>query len=292
MQPKAKLAILAVAAMAALGAPVASASYVRVAHRGSTTYLADPGETNRLTVRFRKLAFNMVDPGAKVRANRRCRATGIHTAHCTPNRPHIGTGFLQVELRDGNDAVAIKRARRRGYTSVDAGEGNDVIRSSAAYTDKFGGPTATYAGGAGSDQIFTGRGSDSLDGGEGDDTLSAGAGDDEVFGEDSSYNGGNDRLDGGPGNDLLNGNVGDDVLLGGAGDDVLGGRGEPGDANADVDEGADTLEGGPGNDVISGLDDRHAVHDVIRCGPGNDRAVVDQLDDVASDCEQVERRQV
>ena len=291
MQPNAKLAILAVAALAAVGAPVASASYVRVAHRGSTRYIADVGETNRLTIRFRKLAFTMVDPGAKVSANRRCRATGAHTARCTPNRPEIGTGFLAVDLRDGDDSVTIKPARRRGDTSVDAGDGNDVIRSAAAFSDGLG-PTATYAGGDGSDRIFTGRGPDSLDGGAGGDTLAAGAGNDEVFGEDSGYRGGNDHLSGGPGDDLLNGSVGDDTEAGGAGDDVLGGRGEAGEADADIDEGADSFDGGPGDDVISGLDDRHAVHDVIRCGAGTDRAVVDQLDDVAADCEQVDRRQV
>src|SRR4051812_3449699 len=286
------LGILLAAGLIAFAAQAALGSYVRVAHRGSTKYLAGAGESNRLTVGYEKGAFAISDPGAEVTGNRRCHPTGPHTARCFPNRPHVGTQFLIVEVRDGDDVVTIKPARRGGQTNIDAGSGDDVITSAASFGRPTGFVTAYYNGGTGNDRISTGPSPDSIDGGPGTDTLQAGAGNDEVFGDDVGTDESGDYLDGGPGDDLLNGSAGDDLLSGGAGDDVLGGRGEPGEAEADVDEGSDTFDGGAGNDVISGLDDRHALRDVIACGPGNDRAVVDQLDEVAADCEQVERRQV
>jgi Ca2+-binding RTX toxin-like protein len=69
--------------------------------------------------------------------------------------------------------------------------------------------------------------------------------------------GGRDRLNGLSGGDCLNGN-----------------------------RGRDRLRGGPGDDVLRARDGRR---DVLDCGPGQDKAIVDRRDRVRH-CEAVERR--
>jgi Ca2+-binding RTX toxin-like protein len=75
------------------------------------------------------------------------------------------------------------------------------------------------------------------------------------------------------GNDTLLGGAGDDRLDGGAGNDVITGG-----------SGADTILGGPGSDTIYAAD---GERDIIDCGPGRDRAVVDSVD-VVKNCEVVQ----
>jgi len=115
-------------------------------------------------------------------------------------------------------------------------------------------------------------GPDLLRGGDDDDVLRGLAGNDRLFGGDDD-----DRLYGGPGNDLVSGGDDDDRLFGGAGADRLVG----GDDN-------DLMVGGAGADVLSARD---GERDTLRCGPGRDRALVDQKDRV-SGCEVVLRRTV
>lgn len=86
--------------------------------------------------------------------------------------------------------------------------------------------------------------------------------------------GGNDTLLGRGGNDTLLGGAGDDLLEGGSGNDVL--IGGPGD---------DRILGGPGSDTIVAND---GEKDVVDCGPGVDRAVVDAVDVVSASCEKVQ----
>jgi Ca2+-binding RTX toxin-like protein len=80
--------------------------------------------------------------------------------------------------------------------------------------------------------------------------LAGGGHDDVIFGL-----GGNDTLLGGAGDDRIYGGSGNDVITGGAG--------------------ADRLYGGRGSDTILAAD---GERDIIDCGPGNDRAVVDSVD--------------
>lgn len=91
------------------------------------------------------------------------------------------------------------------------------------------------------------------------DYLAGGAGDDVLLGR-----GGNDTLLGGAGNDLLDGGPGNDVLVGGTGND--------------------RILGGSGSDTVLAAD---GEKDVIDCGAGNDRAVVDAID-VTRNCESVQ----
>jgi hypothetical protein len=89
--------------------------------------------------------------------------------------------------------------------------------------------------------------------------LAGGGHDDVILG-----NGGNDTLLGGAGDDRINGGAGNDIINGGSG--------------------ADRLVGGPGSDTIKAAD---GERDVVDCGRGRDRAVVDSFDKT-TDCEVVE----
>jgi hypothetical protein len=77
-----------------------------------------------------------------------------------------------------------------------------------------------------------------------------------------------------PGGDRLTAASGGATVLGLDGDDCLKGS-----------RGRDVLRGGPGKDFIRAADGKR---DIVRCGPGRDRARVDSLDSVAG-CERVRR---
>jgi hypothetical protein len=81
--------------------------------------------------------------------------------------------------------------------------------------------------------------------------------------------------------DVILGLAGNDTLIGGAGDDHLDGG--PGNDILIGGPGADVLLGGPGSDTIYAAD---GERDVVDCGPGRDRAIVDAVDKVTN-CEVV-----
>jgi hypothetical protein len=94
------------------------------------------------------------------------------------------------------------------------------------------------------------------------------------------------------GSDRIRGSDGHDCLIGGAGNDTL--RGERGDDRITGGRGADTLLGGagvnayyagPGNDFVNSANGRV---ELVSCGSGQDRAIVDRRDRVSS-CERVTR---
>jgi Ca2+-binding RTX toxin-like protein len=177
-------------------------------------------------------------------------------------------------------------APRQGYSvTVDAlalRPGADEIQASA--TTLFGGAAVTAKaalrvttgkrcgltiratdsserGTAGGDRMLGTTGDDQLVARAGDDCLNGGRGDDLLAGGD-----GDDRADGGSGADMVAGDSGDDRLIGGPG--------------------RDRLQGGPGADRVNARD---GERDVVRCGPGRDRARVDAIDSVAG-CERATRR--
>jgi Ca2+-binding RTX toxin-like protein len=83
---------------------------------------------------------------------------------------------------------------------------------------------------------------------------------------------GHDSLNGANGDDCVRGNAGDDKVTGGGGSDLVHGG-----------TGTDVHQGGSGNDKLRSAD---GVRDVVNCGPGDDHASVDALDQV-KDCEKV-----
>ena len=78
-----------------------------------------------------------------------------------------------------------------------------------------------------------------------------------------------DHISGGGGNDTLVGLGGNDVMIAGPG--------------------RDALDGGSGNDRLS---TRDGERDTVRCGPGKDTVLADQLDRQRADCEIVRRAHV
>lgn len=86
---------------------------------------------------------------------------------------------------------------------------------------------------------------------------------------------GNDVLDGGDGNDDLRGDEGNDTLSGGGGNDTLQGG-----------SGVDSMDGGEGDDIVNAPD---GSADRITCGGGTDTVRADTVDEVAADCENVQR---
>ncbi len=86
---------------------------------------------------------------------------------------------------------------------------------------------------------------------------------------------GNDVLDTGDGADDVRGGDGSDTLLAGAGNDVLQGG-----------SGVDTFDAGEGDDTVNAPD---GAADKITCGGGTDTVRADTVDEVAADCEKVER---
>jgi hemolysin type calcium-binding protein len=103
-----------------------------------------------------------------------------------------------------------------------------------------------------------------------------GTGNDFVFGDKGS----DSAVMGEEGRDLIDGWSGSDRMVGGAGGDFLT-DGLIGEASKN-----DILSGGGGGDIIV-ADNVPAVKDIVSCGTGLDRAMVDRKDLVAPDCERV-----
>ncbi len=109
------------------------------------------------------------------------------------------------------------------------------------------------------------------------DLIMGKKGDDVVLGRGDA-----DCLVGGAGRDKLRGQGGKDVVRGNGGRDVLFGAAEADRLNPGT--GKDKVVGGGGNDRIVSVD---GSRDVVRCGRGDDRAIVDSHDQVAKSCERV-----
>jgi beta-lactamase regulating signal transducer with metallopeptidase domain len=117
----------------------------------------------------------------------------------------------------------------------------------------------TFEGLGGDDTIGGGPGRDTIRGGDGGDTLRGGDGADEIRG--------------GPGRDTIGGGAGADVIAGGDGADTIQGG-----------AGRDTVNAGAGDDIVRVWAD--GTPDVVDCGSGRDRAVIDSTDS-ATRCETV-----
>ena len=150
----------------------------------------------------------------------------------------------------------------------------------------------TRIGADGPDTLRGTKGNDNLIGKGGNDKLLALAGNDTLLGgpgKDTVNGGslarpfrGDKHLVGGPGNDLVQGGLDSDDLVGQEGNDLLV-DGDNGDVSAPQ---KDNLAAGDGNDVIGSIN-KPADVDVIVCGSGFDRVLVDRIDVVAPDCEKV-----
>ena len=212
-----------------------------------------------------------------------------------------GAGNDQMAGGVGDDVYYVDSAS--DIVSENAGEGIDLVMTSAAYTlgqnvenlalvegaqvagtgngldnvltgnslgNQLSGAAGndTLDGGAGDDNVSGDDGHDVLLGGDGADTLNGGDGNDHLYGQSAS--GGvdaGDLINAGNGSDYLQGNAGNDTLDGGDGSDRINGG-----ANDDLINGStgnDTINGNLGNDTVDG----GADNDSIRGGQGNDSIV-------------------
>ena len=97
---------------------------------------------------------------------------------------------------------------------------------------------------------------------------------------------GDDRQDGGAGNDTIFANQGRDTTEGGDGNDRLFALSRK-DVDGPGDQAGDTVRGGAGDDRIAVRD---GEKDVVNCGPGIDKALLDFKDVVEDNsCEVVSR---
>lgn len=128
-------------------------------------------------------------------------------------------------------------------------------------------------GKGGNDNLFSLNGRDNLLGGEGKDNVLA-------TDERGRPGRGDKNLDGGPGNDFVLGGKGSENIVGGEGNDLL-------QEDGLREFSKDTLSGGPGNDVMDQWHKPAEVRDVVACGSGFDRVIVDRAALVARDCEKV-----
>ena len=270
-------------------APPASAATVSVVDGGIATYVAAPGEANRLTIDAvpipRTTTFR--DAGAAIAAGAGCTARPDGSVACTN-----GSGFAplaDVDLGDGDDVVAVhggsvhallgagadRASADAGSLQVEGGPGPDAMSAAPGsdvtvyYFDHVVGVRVTLDGrandGAPGEGDDVGRGVRRVDATNHDDVLDARAASGRV---DLSGNAGDDRLFasptgggllyGGTGGDVLHGGRARDTLYGAEGGDVLDGRG-----------GADALDGGTGRNVVIGGPGRDLIHvtddrDVIR----------------------------
>ena len=114
----------------------------------------------------------------------------------------------------------------------------------------------------------------------GNDNLLGGPGKDIVYGGDENrLSGGNKNMVGGSGNDSVIGGRGSDNVLGEEGNDLV--------ADGPAREfSTDNVSGGDGNDVVAAVN-RPAFVDIVSCGGGFDRVIVDRKDVLAPDCEKV-----
>jgi Ca2+-binding RTX toxin-like protein len=137
----------------------------------------------------------------------------------------------------------------------------------------------TLKGTNGDDNLIGMGGNDELFSLRGDDNLLGGPGKDVVAGNNGRGGplGGEKNLIGGSGNDLVFGGSGSDNEVGNEGNDFLN--------DGELDHAVrDNLSSGAGNDVMDTVN-YPAVKDVLACGTGFDRVVVDRKDVVAADCE-------
>jgi hemolysin type calcium-binding protein len=273
-----------VGALAALGLaalPSATLGATVDVSGGILTYQAGSAETNDVTIQRSPSVYDINDLGlfTPIGVSGGCFSGGTGTATC-PSGSAVAS--IVVSLDDGNDRSTILSIdpARTDPATIHGGTGLDDLRGSGVDDSLFGDD--------GNDTLDGAGGSDVLSGGPGIDTatyqfrantvtvsLDGVANDGEGSGELDNVLGDVENVVGGDGADILSGDKGPNKLSGGLDNDKLDGG-----------AGSDVLDGGQGDDTISARD---GTRDSVACGPGNDVAVVDAVDDVASDCEVVDR---
>ncbi|MDA0182974.1 hypothetical protein OJ997_21875 [Solirubrobacter phytolaccae] len=242
---------LGAALLCAALAPAANAA-TAVNRSGTLTYTGAPGAGENFQVR---------DYPGGVLVYRLTSAEGC-TLTDALNQGYFCPGVQAVvaDLGDGDDLAFLLGGPR---VVLDAGPGDDVINVLRTPTQ------TTIRGGSGIDQLVS-RGSSDVT-----QSLTLDSAFEGVVG-DSPFRivDGVEELLVGSGPAILTGDAGPNTLTGG--------------------DYADRITGGAGSDVLVGnggddtLDARDGELDRVRCGDGNDIALVDSADQVAEGCEDVQ----
>jgi Ca2+-binding RTX toxin-like protein len=127
-------------------------------------------------------------------------------------------------------------------------------------------------GRGGNDILFALAGGDNLQGERGKDIVFGGS-------TERRLSGGYKNMVGGSGNDSVIGGRGSDNVLGEEGNDLVA-------DGPDREFATDNVSAGDGNDVVGAVN-RPAFEDIVTCGGGFDRVIVDRKDVLAPDCEKV-----
>jgi RTX calcium-binding nonapeptide repeat (4 copies) len=193
------------------------------------------GERNRVTVR--KLARGVLirDDGAPLTGE--CR-----TANDGGGRFCRGVvDYVSVSLEDGDDTLDADVGG-----AVDAGPGDDRVRTTGFFSLLSGGPGADLLDARGARSAAV----DYVDHSAGVTVRLNGIADDGADGEGDNVRGPVTHMTGGAGNDRLEAGPSGSLLLGAGGNDVL--VGSPERDSLDGEEGDDTLTGREGNDYLTG----------------------------------------
>jgi Ca2+-binding RTX toxin-like protein len=244
--------VAGLAGAAVLVAPGAAYAASSAGVSGATLRVdAEPGKANRFRLGMLNTTITITDSGDILTAGAGCVSITRNVTECDAT----SVTRIQINAGDGDDTV---ESQVLLDTTVNAGDGADLVTTS--------GRADTISGGGGADVLNGGAGDDTLNGGAGTDVLNGGANRDNLDGgtEADAFNGGADQdtadydsrtvsvtvdLDG-VADDGATGeldNVGVDVerILGGSAADTL-----TGSNLADV---PNTLDGNQGSDTLIGL---------------------------------------
>jgi Ca2+-binding RTX toxin-like protein len=216
---------------------------------GSQLLIDAPEPVNHvIDVRVLGMSFVIADTTSDVTAGAGCGSLDPKRAICGA----LPVETVSVTSGPGNDLIGLWDLTLP--TSVDAGEGNDLIETGTGPDTLIGGDGIdTLVGGDSVDRLVGDDGDDLLEGDAGADALIAGQGNDILESGESS----GDVLNGDAGEDLLRAGTGGARLDGGGGDDVL----VSGTGSGDV------LDPGTGKDTILRV---NAEEDTVLCRPGDE----------------------
>jgi Ca2+-binding RTX toxin-like protein len=293
------LAGLSFVLLAPIETAAASTAFVgpsdKFADAAALHYVADPGETNDVTVDFGDPSgIEIRDTGATISPGSGCTSINAHTVRCADP-----DGVLEAALGDGDDFISTNLG---DWSVLRGGDGDDRIDGGFNSFDVI----EYLFGGAGDDVLLGRQGSDVLNGGPGGDLMSGGtscdaetaglcfinndtvtyagrvnrvhadadiaAADDGERDEGDTIIADVEHIVGGKGNDVLAGittnfftfdsskRLVGMMLEGRGGDDVLRGN-----------RGPDSILGGAGDDLLRGA----GRADELSAGPGDDRLIGD-----------------
>lgn len=201
----------------------------------SITVAAQPGERNLVTVGKLPRGVLIKDDGAPL------------TGECRPANDGGGrfcrgvVDYVSVSLGDGDDALDADVGGQ-----VEAGPGDDQVRTTGFFSLLSGGPGADLLDATGSKSAAV----DYVDHTAGVTVRLNGLADDGADGEGDNVLGPVTLMTGGAGNDRLEAGPSGSILLGAGGNDML--VGSPERDSLDGEEGDDTLTGREGNDYLAG----------------------------------------